>query len=141
MHSLFPSDDDWKDRVLARIEDTSLAFEEVNPLRCDRWVASSLLQKAFAEATFSWRCLRLSDCISSIDPIVWRRLLIIAFEDVGAAEPDALVETVAIATTPKWRSRHGEKESLAYAVTRLAEAPKDRSADYLISAAEISPFT
>ena len=69
----------------------------------------------------------------------WRRLLVIAFEDIGAAEPDALIETVAVATSPNWRSKRGERESLAYAVTRLAEAPKDRSADYLISAAETHP--
>ena len=58
---------------------------------------------------------------------------------MGAAETNAVIETVAIATTPKWRARRGEQASLAYAVTRLAEAPKDRSADYLIAAAESHP--
>ena len=140
MHSLFPSDDDWKDRVLSRIDDKSQALEEAdNPLTCDRWIASSLLQKSIrrSETQLALRAaFRLSDFDRSY---TWRRLLIIAFEDVGAAEPDALIETVAIATTPKWRSKRGERQSLAYAVTRLAEAPKDRSADYLISAAETHP--
>ena len=65
--------------------------------------------------------------------------MIIAVEDIGAAEPDAIVETIAIATSPSWRSRHGEQESLAYSVCRLAAAPKDRSADYLICTAESHP--
>ena len=137
MHSLFPFDDDWKDRVLARVEDGSLAFEEAaNPLPCDRWVASSLLQKSIRRSDVQL-AVRAARTLSGFGrSYTWRRLLVIAFEDVGAAEPDALIETVAIATTPKWRSKHGENESLTHAVTRLAEAPKDRSADYLLSAAE-----
>ena len=87
-------------------------------------------------ATRHWPCGQLPLLRHLDGANIWRRLLIIAFEDIGAAEPDALIETVAIATSPKWRSGRGERESLAYAVTRLAEAPKDRSADYLISAAE-----
>ena len=140
MHSLFPSDDDWKDRVLARIEYASLEFEEAgDSLQCDRWIASSLLQKSIRRSD-TQLALRAAFRLSDFDrSYTWRRLLIIAFEDVGAAEPDALSETVAIATTPKWRSKRGERQSLAYAVTRLAEAPKDRSADYLISAAETQP--
>ena len=140
MHSLFPSDDDWKDRVLSRIDDKAQSLGKIdNPLRCDRWIASSLLQKSIRRSETPL-ALRAAFTLSAFDrSYTWRRLLVIAFEDVGAAEPDAVIETVAIATTPTWRSKYGEKESLAYAVTRLAEAPKDRSADYLISAAESHP--
>jgi hypothetical protein len=140
MHSLFPSDDYWKDRVLSRIDDKSQSFEEADNLfPCDRWIASSLLQKSIRRSDIQL-ALRAAFRLSAFDrSYTWRRLLIIAFEDVGAAEPDALVETVAIATSPNWRSERGERESLAYAVTRLAEVPKDRSADYLISAAETHP--
>jgi hypothetical protein len=140
MHSLFPSDDDWKDRVLSLIDDKAQPLEEIDSLlRCDRWIASSLLQKSIRRSE-TQLALRAAFRLSAFDrSYTWRRLLIIAFEDVGAAEPNAVIETVAIATSPKWRSRRGEKASLAYAVARLAEAPKDRSADYLISAAETHP--
>jgi hypothetical protein len=139
MHSLFPSDDDWKDGVLDRIADERIAGDAPALLRCDRWIAASLLQKSIRRSE-TQLALRAALTLSAFNrSYTWRRLLIIAFEDVGAAEPDAVVETVAIATSPKWRSRHGEKESLAYAVTRLAEVPKDRSSDYLISAAESHP--
>jgi len=60
---------------------------------------------------------------------LWRRLISIACEDVGAADIEKLVETIAVATSPRWRSQHDEKAILAGVVRRLAEAPKDRSAD------------
>jgi MgsA AAA+ ATPase C terminal len=136
MHSLFPSGYDWKDRVLDRIADEHVECDKPALLRCDRWVAASLLQKCIRRSE-TQLALRAASTLSGFDRgYTWRRLLITAFEDVGAANPDAVIETVAIATTPKWRSRRGEQASLVYAVARLAEAPKDRSADYLISAAE-----
>jgi hypothetical protein len=137
MHSLFLSDDDWKSRVLARIEEESLVFQDAElPLQCDQWIAASLLQKSIRRSNVRL-ALKAAYRLSDLDrALTWRRLLIIAFEDVGAADPQALIKTVAIATTPKWRSERGEKQSLSYAVTCLAEAPKDRSADYLISAAD-----
>jgi hypothetical protein len=139
MHSLFPSDDDWKDGVLDRIADERVECDTPALLRCDRWVAASLLQKSIRRSETQLALQAASSLSAYNRSYTWRRLLIIAFEDVGAADPDAVIETVAIATTPKWRSSRGEWESLAYAVTRLAEAPKDRSADYLISAAENHP--
>lgn len=140
MHSLFPSDDDWKDGVLSRIEGSLLPIVETEaPLRCDRWIAASLLQKSIRRSETHF-ALRAASRLSEFDRTKpYRRLLIIAFEDVGAADPDALVEAVAIATTPGWRAKHGEMESLAYVVRRLAEAAKDRSSDYLISAAQCHP--
>ena len=124
--------------MLARIEVTPPALSGI-PLQCDRWVATSLLQKAIRRGEVQF-ALPAAFRLHQFDRAsVWRRLMIIAVEDIGAAEPDAIVETVAIATSPSWRSRHGEQESLAYTVCRLAAAPKDRSADYLICTAESHP--
>jgi hypothetical protein len=140
MHSLFPSHEDWKERVLARIDVAPHASDDGEVfLQCDRWVASSLLQKAIRRGQIQF-ALPAAFRLHQFDRAsVWRRLMIIAVEDIGAAEPDALIETVAIATSPSWRSRYGERESLAHTVCRLTAAPKDRSADYLISTAESHP--
>ena len=139
MRSTFPSDGDWKDRVLSLIDEKLPLGEGDNPLTCDRWIASILLQKSIRRSE-TQLALRAAFRLSAFDrSYTWRRLLVIAFEDVGAAERGALLETVAIATSPKWRSTRGEEASLAHAVRRLVEAPKDRSADYLISAAETHP--
>jgi replication-associated recombination protein RarA len=103
MHSLFPSDDDWKDRVLSRIEVTSIGFEDSAALvQCDRWVAASLLQKAVRRGE-TQLALRAAFTLHQFDRAsVWRRLMIIAVEDIGAAEPDAIAEAVAIATSSAW---------------------------------------
>jgi replication-associated recombination protein RarA len=87
MHSLLPSCNDWKDGVLSRIDEKSQEIEEAdNSLRCDRWIASSLLQKSIRRSNVQL-ALRAAFTLSAFDrSYTWRRLLIIAFEDVGAAE-------------------------------------------------------
>ena len=57
----------------------------------------------------------------------------------GRADIDVVVETVAVATSSNWRAAHGEEEVLASIVCRLAAAPKDRSADYLMWVAAEHP--
>ncbi len=104
-------------------------------LRCNRWIASSALQKAIRRGEIT-TAIRAALALHREDrPGAWRRLIAIAFEDVGAADIDAVVETVAIATSPEWRAKHGEERVLASVASHLAEAPKDRSADYLMWAA------
>lgn len=139
MHSLLPSDDHWKNGVLERVGTSLVSYEPVEPLGCDRWIASSAFQKGIRRGDLQL-ALRAALVLSAYSrSYTWRRLLVIAFEDVGTAEIDVLIETVAVATTPKWRAKHGELSSLAYIIRRLAQAPKDRSADYLISAASNHP--
>ena len=78
---------------------------------------------------------RAAVTFGELDPDgLWRRLISIAYEDVGAADIEALIETVAVATSQAWRSKHGHAQARAFAVRRLADAPKDRSADLLMLA-------
>ena len=70
---------------------------------------------------------------------IWRRFLVIAFEDIGVASVDALIETTT-ACEPVWReSMGGEEPALRHAVRLLANAPKDRSPDHLIGIAFCHP--
>jgi hypothetical protein len=103
-------------------------------LRCDKWLASSSLQKCVRRGHVDL-ALRAAATFSEIDPVgLWRRLISIACEDIGAADTQVVIETIALATSPAWRSKHGETQLLAYIVQRLAEASKDRSADLLMLA-------
>ena len=105
--------------------------------RCEKWIASSALQKCVrrSEAALAQRA---AFTFARLDRQgLWRRLISIAFEDVGVGDIDVLIETVAIATSPDWRANAGEEKALAYLVQRLTEAPKDRSADYLMLAARL----
>jgi hypothetical protein len=66
---------------------------------------------------------------------IWRRLTVIAFEDVGIGDLTALTTIVAVGGDSAWRKRHGGDWALAVQLAgALAEAPKDRSADYLCQA-------
>jgi hypothetical protein len=129
--------DGWTARALDsatnHIQEIAVAGQDV--LRCNRWIASSALQKAIrrGETTIA---IRAALALHREDrQRAWRRLIAIAFEDVGAADIDAVVETVATAISPDWRARHGEERVLASVASRLAGVPKDRSADYLMWAA------
>jgi replication-associated recombination protein RarA len=101
-------------------------------LRCNRWIASSALQKAVRRGDVAL-AERAAFALHREDrSATWRRLIAIAFEDVGPADLDVVLETVAVATLPKWRAVIGEEAALRSIVSTLATAPKDRSADYLM---------
>ena len=67
-------------------------------------------------------------------------MLVIAFEDIGAASPGALVNAVTACTDIVWRKQAGGNTAVVSSVARmLADAPKDRSSDYLICTARGHP--
>jgi MgsA AAA+ ATPase C terminal len=107
----------------------------IQPLPCDRWLASSALQKAIrrGEVILAQRAARtLCDADRRS---LWRRLLVIAFEDVGVGSIEAIGEVASLAASAAMR-RHagGEEAAVLLACRLLAEAPKDRSADLLMTA-------
>ena len=108
-------------------------------LHCNQWIASSALQKAIRRGEIAVAERAAFALHREDSPAAWRRLIAIAFEDLGPAAVDVVVETVAVATTPDWRAVRGQEAVLASIVCRLAAAPKDRSADYLMWAAAEHP--
>ena len=48
-------------------------------------------------------------------------MITIAFEDVGAADAAALIETIAGCTSSEWRLRQGNERVLAYLARRLTK--------------------
>src|SRR3972149_6528895 len=113
---------------------------DITKIFADPWIANSLMQKAIRRgdvelaqrAALSFHALRGS--------AIWRRLMIIAFEDVGIGSCEAVVATVAACADPAFRkSTGGNVRTVIELSRRLAEAPKDRSADHLIAAAAEHP--
>ena len=105
------------------------------PIAADPWIVSSLLQKSIRRGeTEIARCAALT-LFKHRGSSVWRRLMVIAFEDVGIGGLDVVMTTVAVAGDSAWRKNHGGDLRLAVELARLlAQAPKDRSADYLCDA-------
>ena len=66
---------------------------------------------------------------------IWRRFMVIAFEDVGIGGVDAVTLIVAAGSDAAWRKACGGDLRVAVHLAGvLAQAPKDRSADHLAGA-------
>jgi replication-associated recombination protein RarA len=119
---------------LAREIDSKSALPS-KPIAADPWVVSSLLQKSIRRGERELAQRAAFTFFHLKGAAIWRRLMVIAFEDVGIGSVDALTATVAAAGHSAWRKNHGGDLRLAaYLAALLAEAPKDRSADYLCDA-------
>ena len=119
---------------LAREIDSHSALAE-KPIAADPWVVSSLLQKSIRRGETEIAGRAALTFVKLKGSAIWRRLTVIAFEDIGIGSVDALTMIVAAADNSAWRKNHGGDLKLAVHLAGvLSEAPKDRSADYLCGA-------
>jgi replication-associated recombination protein RarA len=79
-------------------------------LQCDRWIASSVLQKSIRRGEVELAQRAACTLHASDRNTVWRRLIVIACEDVGAGDIDALLETFLATTSTDLRRQYGEAE-------------------------------
>jgi hypothetical protein len=106
------------------------------PPKLDPWIASSLLQKAIRRGEVELAQQAAVHFHRHRGTGIWRRLITIAVEDVGIADVPLILELTKLASNWKLRDALGsEQELIGGFCTRLAEAPKDRSADYVYCAA------
>ena len=98
----------------------------------DGWLVSSALQKAcrrnnVAEAL---RCVKV--LVAADAPRLWRRVAVIAMEDIGNAGFDAIADAIFASRSKVWRDAHGGDLHVAtYVVSGLCTAVKCRAADDL----------
>ena len=113
------------------------APSSLEPILADPWVVSSLLQKSIRRGDGEVAQRAAHTLFKSKGSAIWRRLMVIAFEDIGVGSSDVLVMTAAAATDPSWRKRCGGDAHVVMALARImAEAAKDRSSDYVIGAGD-----
>ncbi len=98
----------------------------------DRWLAASALQQAVRRG-HEGEALRCTRLLVDVDPQrYWRRLAVIAMEDVGVAGIDVVADVIIAARSKVWRDEHGGEWHVAsYLVPRLCGAPKNRDTDDL----------
>src|SRR5215216_4356275 len=77
----------------------------VEPLIADQWVIKSLLQKSIRRGEVDIAERAALTLLAQKSPAIWRRFMIIAFEDVGAASVDVVAMTVAASTDAGWRKQ------------------------------------
>ncbi|WP_374846251.1 hypothetical protein [Brucella ciceri] len=108
--------------------------------RLDAWVGSSLMQKSIRRCDTPFAAVTGLRYHQLRGAAVWSRLMLIAVEDIGIASPPTLAH---VANMARLARRHEVGDNILRAVASVAEilagAPKDRSADYLISAAVAHP--
>lgn len=108
--------------------------------RLDAWVGSSLIQKSIRRGETSLAAVTGLRYHQLRGAAVWSRLMMIAVEDIGIASPPTLAHVASMARLAR---RHEVGDNILGTVASVAKilagAPKDRSADYLISAAVTHP--
>ena len=113
---------------------------DIEPLIADQWVTISLLQKSIRRGEVATAQRAAFTLFAQKGSAIWRRFMVIAFEDVGAASPNAVAMTVAASTDSSWRRKNGGDLHIAVRLARvLAQARKSRSAEHLITSTQHHP--
>jgi hypothetical protein len=125
--------DGAKQRLACEIESNFVL--QSKPIAADPWVISSLLQKSIRRGEVEIAQRAALTFWKFKGAAIRRRLIVIAFEDVGIGDVDTLATTVSVGSDSAWRKQHGSDVVLAVQLAgALAVATKDRSADYLCQA-------
>ncbi len=129
----------WREKLAAEIAEDG-TFVKVCPIQHGRYIAMSGLQKAVRRGDTDV-ALRCAARLLTDDPrALWRRLCVIAFEDIGVADPDIVGRVTAACGDKAWRlSVGGEWCVASHLVRRMCAADKDRAADDLIVPVEWHP--
>ena len=86
---------------------------DIEPLVADQWVVISLLQKSIRRGEVATAQRAAFTLFAQKGSAIWRRFMVIAFEDVGAASPDAVAMTIAASTNSSWRRKNGGELHIA----------------------------
>lgn len=127
--------------LLEELADTVRSAADLPPpIVCcaDPTLLSSTWQKAIRRNQVQW-AVGCALALHQRDPgYVWRRLRVIALEDISIAHLPLVAQVVAVAGK-RQRQRHlGEQRLLMHLVTRLARAPKSRTACEMLTWAALS---
>ena len=128
--------DRWRDPTAIKVVRPTDPFEGA-----DRWLLASLFQKAIrrGEADLAYRA---GHQLLGIDrQRLWRRLMVVALEDIGIGNIEVAALLVATATRSKLRRLIGDDAgALQYVVEEACAATKDRTGDHLGSIVGLEPI-
>jgi len=125
---------------LAREIDSHSA-QQNEPIVADPWIVSSLLQKSIRRGETKIAQRAALTLLKLRGSAIWRRFTVIAFEDVGVGAIDVVTTVVAASSDAAFRKTcGGDVRVAAYLAGLMADAPKDRSADYLVGAKDHPAF-
>ncbi len=110
------------------------------PLVADRYVALSALQKAIRRGNEDLALRSAMNLMIGGPHAIWRRLGIIAFEDIGVANIDAVGWVTVVIGKPEVRRRLGGEWAVAdFLIRALCRSAKCRATDDLVHLIERDP--
>ena len=111
--------------------------DQDNPPLPDKWISMSLLQKAIRRGDES-QALRAGLYLLNTDyRSLWRRLVVIAWEDISFGDFDLCGMITAASGSKRWRAKYGgEWRVTSFLITALCKAQKNRVTDDLLVVAE-----
>ncbi|MBL1430691.1 MAG: hypothetical protein COA60_004130 [Robiginitomaculum sp.] len=100
----------------------------------ERWIAMSLMQKAIRRSD-SNEALRAGLYLLNVDyRILWRRLCVIAWEDISFGDFDLCGMITAASGSKRWRAKvGGEWKVASYLISQLCAAQKNRVTDDIVT--------
>jgi hypothetical protein len=129
---------DARQRLAREIDFHSAQLSE--PIVADSWIVSSLMQKSIRRGETKIAQSAALTLLKLRGSAIWQRFMVIAFEDVGVGFTDAVIKVMAASSDAALRKTcGGDARVAAYLAGLMADAPKDRSTDYLVSAAQHQP--
>ena len=102
----------------------------------DVWLLTSAMQKAIRRGEHEPAAMATSSLWNLDRDRFWRRLLVIALEDVGAASPEILTKVLTAVASTRWRNRVGDLQIGLHLVRLLCDTVKTRLADSVFIQAE-----
>jgi hypothetical protein len=110
------------------------------PLTISPWIAMSLLQKAIRRRREDLALSAAATLVKISPERLWRRCGGIAFEDIGVADLETLSLVTAALAGKRFRATMGGEWAVASCiVSKMARAPKCRTADDLLMSCELHP--
>lgn len=113
-------------------------LSQPQPISGDKWLLSSSMQKAIRRGEVE-RAVRAAASLWYQDRLsFWRRLHIIAIEDIGVASTGVIIDVLTATASAIWRRKIGDLRVGLFLVRLLCQSVKTRIADELLLQAERS---
>ncbi|SDA28635.1 MgsA AAA+ ATPase C terminal [Methylobacterium sp. UNC378MF] len=110
------------------------------PFPMSPWLAMSLLQKAIRRGRTDLALIAAATLLRDAPDRLWRRIGIVAFEDIGVADLETLQLAMAATSSKAFRAKLGGEWAVACSiVAQMSMAAKCRAADDLVMAVQHHP--
>lgn len=106
----------------------------------DKWLAASAMQKAIRRGQTNIALSAGFSLLYSDSEKLWRRLQVIALEDISLAQPDSTRDILRLCSQNQWRRKYlSDDRALRYVIMKLCNANKSRIANDLLCIVNVHP--